>query len=143
MATFVLEDLQSAAEVWVFPRTMTDVGHLLAEDAVVCIRGRLDLREETPKLICMELRRPDLSQASASEALHLDLSPAALSDERVAQLKRLLVDHPGPSPVFLHLGSKCLRLAPEFHAQVTTGLLAELRVLLGPACLWNNRPASA
>ena len=47
MATFVLEDLQSAVEVWVFPRTMTDVGHLLADDAVVCVKGRLDLRDDT------------------------------------------------------------------------------------------------
>jgi len=143
MATFVLEDLQSAVEVWVFPRTMTDVGHLLADDSVICVKGRLDLREETAKLICMELKRPDLTRGDRAEPLHLDIQPAALSDDRVAQLKRLLVEHPGRSPVFLHLGSKCLRLAPEFAAEVTTGLLAELRVLLGPACLWNNRPSSA
>ena len=33
MATFVLEDLVSSIEVWVFPRTMTEVAHLLADDS--------------------------------------------------------------------------------------------------------------
>ena len=61
MATFVLEDLVSSIEVWVFPRTMTEVGHLLADDAVVCVKGRLDLREEPAKLVCMEIKRPELN----------------------------------------------------------------------------------
>ncbi|MDQ4089698.1 MAG: DNA polymerase III subunit alpha, partial [Actinomycetota bacterium] len=45
MATFVLEDLQSAIEVFVFPRTMLDYGALLSDDAVVCVKGRIDMRE--------------------------------------------------------------------------------------------------
>ena len=60
MATFVLEDLQSSIEVFVFPRTMTEMGYLLADDAVVCVKGRLDLRDDVPKLICSELKRPQL-----------------------------------------------------------------------------------
>ncbi len=60
MATFTLEDLEAAMEVWVFPRTMTDIGHLLADDAVVCVKGRLDVRDDEPKLICMDLKRPEL-----------------------------------------------------------------------------------
>ena len=61
MATFILEDLQSSIEVFVFPRTMTEVGYLLADDAVVCVKGRLDLRDDVPKVVCMELKRPQLS----------------------------------------------------------------------------------
>ncbi len=134
MATFTLEDLESAIEVWVFPRTMVEVGHLLADDAVVCLKGRLDLRDEQPKLICVELRKPDLNPAE-SAPLHLALPIHALTDERVASLKRLLTDHPGPAPVLLHVGAKCIRLASEFSVDTTRGLLAELRVLLGPSCL--------
>src|SRR5207302_8671008 len=65
MATFVLEDLQSAIEVWVFPRTMQEYGHLLADDAIICVKGRIDTRDEEPKLVCMELKRPDLSVEGA------------------------------------------------------------------------------
>ena len=134
MATFTLEDLEAALDVWLFPRTMTDFGHLLADDAVVCVRGRLDLREEEPKLICMELKRPELVTDDC-EPLHLVLPLHALTDDRLLRLKQLLGDHRGEAPVFLHVGSKIIRLAAEFNVNARAGLLAELRVLLGAACL--------
>ena len=133
MATFSLEDLVSSLEVWVFPRTMTEVAHLLADDSVVCVKGRLDLREEQPKLICMEIKRPELN--TRDEPLQIELPIHALTDERVESLKQLLSEHPGPSPVLLHVGAKCIRLASQWSVDTTRGLLAELRVLLGPACL--------
>jgi len=141
MATFTLEDLQATIEVWVFPRTMSEVGHLLVDDAVVCVRGRLDHRDEQAKLVCMELKRPELS--AEGEPLHLRVPANALSDERVEQLKKLLGEHPGGSPVYLHLDETCLRLAPAWCVDASNGLLAELRVLLGADCLWNRPLASA
>jgi DNA polymerase-3 subunit alpha len=140
MATFTLEDLVSSMEVWVFPRTMTDVAHLLGDDLVVCVKGRLDLRDEQPKLVCMEIKRPELS--ASDQPLHVDLPIHALTDERVESLKRLLSEHPGPSPVLLHVGAKCIRLASQWSVDCTRGLLAELRVLLGPACLRSGSEAT-
>ncbi|HWG73621.1 MAG TPA: DNA polymerase III subunit alpha [Acidimicrobiales bacterium] len=136
MATFVLEDLDASIDVWIFPRTMGDVSHLLADDAVVCIKGRLDLRDDTPKLVCLELTRPELSVDGAAP-LHLEVATHVLSNERVERLKTLLADHPGTSPVYLHLGNKVLRLGQDFSVDTTNGLVAELRVLLGASCLWN------
>jgi DNA polymerase-3 subunit alpha len=134
MSTFVLEDLQSSIEVWVFPRVMTEVGYLLADDAIVCVKGRLDLRDDQPKLICMEIKRPEL-RGDGAEPLHVNLPLHTLTDDKVESLKRLLTEHPGLSPVLLHVGSKCIRLAAQFQVETTRGLLAELRVLFGPACL--------
>jgi DNA polymerase-3 subunit alpha len=122
-------------EVWVFPRVMMDVGHLLADDSVVCVKGRLDLKEDQPKLICMELKRPELKLDGSIEPLNLELPLNALTDDRVESLKRLLSEHPGPSPVLLHVGAKCIRLASQFSVDTSKGLLGELRVLLGPSCL--------
>src|SRR4029453_12617996 len=51
MAVFTLEDLRASAEVMVFPRTMTEHGHKLADDAVVIVRGRVDARDDAPKLL--------------------------------------------------------------------------------------------
>ncbi len=142
MATFVLEDLQSSIEAWVFPRTMSEVGCLLADDAVVCVKGRLDNREDQAKLICMEVKRPALT-AKGVAALHLELPLHALSNDRVDHLRRILIDHPGTSPVFLHVGTKCIRLGLEHNVDTSNGLVAELRVLLGEGCLWNKRAPSA
>jgi hypothetical protein len=54
----------------------------------------------------------------------------------LAQLKHLLSEHPGESQVFLHVGERqVLRLPDDFNVEATTGLMAELRVLLGPSAL--------
>jgi DNA polymerase-3 subunit alpha len=131
MAVFTLEDLESAIEVMVFPRTMQEYGALLAEDAVVCIKGRLDLKEEPAKIMCLEVRRPDLSDGD-SLPVRIKLSPGALTEGMVGRLKGLLSDHPGDTPVFLHLEQTILRLPDEFRVDSRNGLFAELRVLLGP-----------
>jgi DNA polymerase-3 subunit alpha len=134
MATFVLEDLQSAIDVWVFPRTMQECGHLLADDAIICVKGRIDTRDDTPKLVCMEAKRPDLTLEGA-EPLQVALPLYAMTDDKMGALKRVLVDHPGESPVLVCLGEKVLRLPDEFNVDASNGLCAELRVLLGADCL--------
>jgi DNA polymerase III subunit alpha len=116
---------------------MTEVGHLLADDVVVCVKGRLDLRDEVPKLVCSELKHPQLT-ADGSEPLQVVVPVTALDDARVDRLRGVLREHPGPSPVYLHVGTKVVRLAQEFNVTMSPGLLAELRVLLGPACLWSG-----
>jgi len=130
MATFVLEDLQSAIEVFVFPRTMLDYGALLSDDAVVCVKGRIDLREEPAKIICMELKRPDLSP-DHSRPVRIKLDTSDLAGPTLSKLKVLLREHPGSQPVFVHLDSTILRLPDEFRVDAGNGLVAELRELLG------------
>ena len=111
MARFVLEDLQAAMEVFVFPRTMADFGALIENDAILVVRGRLDSREEEPKIVCMEVSRPLLERGE--EDLHVSLPLGVLTDATVGGLKEVLSGHPGPSSVLLHLGDKVLRLPPN------------------------------
>jgi DNA-directed DNA polymerase III PolC len=133
MAVFILEDLQSSVEIMVFPRTMQLYGHLLEDDAVVIVKGRVDSRDDQPKLMATELERFE-PVTDGAPPLHVNLSPAALSDTLLAQLKHLLSEHPGESQVFLHVGDRqVLRLPENFNVEASTGLMAELRVLLGPS----------
>jgi DNA polymerase-3 subunit alpha len=130
MARFVLEELQAAMEVFVFPRVMAEYGALLENDAVVVVRGRLDLREDQPKLVCMEIRRPIL-EASGVQELRIALPLGVLTDDTVGRLKSTLTGHPGECPVLLHVGEKVLRLPPEFNVDSRNGLVGELKMLLG------------
>jgi len=131
MATFVLEDLEAAMEVMVFPRTMHEYGPLLDDDAIVCVKGRIDLREEPAKIICLELKRPELAAVQHS-SLRVNLPANRVTGSLIEDLKKVLLEHSGPVPVFLHLGQKVLRLPDHFNVAADNGLLAELRVLLGP-----------
>ena len=56
-AQVVLEDLEGSIEVMFFPATYAQVALLIAEDAVVSIKGRTDAREDTVKLIASGSRR--------------------------------------------------------------------------------------
>lgn len=135
MAVFVLEDLQSSVEVMVFPKTMQNYGHLLEDDAIVILKGRVDTRDDQPKLMAMDLERFE-PVTDGAPPVHINLAASALSDDLLAALKSLLTDHSGESQVFLHIGERqVLRLPDDFNVSATTGLLAELRVLLGPEAI--------
>ena len=133
MARFVLEDLQAAMEVFVFPRTMADYGALIENDAIVVVKGRLDTREEEPKIVAMEVARPLLDRGE--QDLHITLPLGVLTDAKVDGLKEVLSGHPGPSPVLLHVGAKVLRLPPEFNVDCRNGVVGELKRLLGQAAV--------
>jgi DNA polymerase-3 subunit alpha len=135
MAVFQLEDLQSTVEVMVFPRTMTEHGHKLEDDAVVVVKARVDARDDQPKLICMEVE-PFEPMSGEAFPLRLKVAPAALSEAIIEELKALITRYPGDSPVFLHLGeNQVLRLPSAFTVDVQPALLAEVRVLLGPSSI--------
>jgi DNA polymerase-3 subunit alpha len=138
MATFVLEDLAAAIEVMVFPKTMLTYGELLTPDAIVTVRGRVDGRDETPKLMAMEVTRPEI-HIDSGPPIRLRVKTAALTDERVQRLREVLAANPGDSPVFLTLigpeKETDLRLGEEFRCDARNGLFAELRILFGTDCI--------
>jgi DNA polymerase-3 subunit alpha len=134
----VLEDLAATIEVMVFPKTMLQYGELLDADAIVVLKGRVDGRDDTPKLMAMEIARPEINMDGA-QPLTLRVKTGALTDERVQLLRDLLTSHPGESPVFVRLvgpdKETVLRLGEEFRCEARNGLYAELRVLFGADCI--------
>jgi len=138
MGTFVLEDLGAAIEVMVFPKTMTQYGELLDADAIVVMKARVDGRDDAPKLMAMEISRPEINLDGVLP-LTLRVKAPALTDERVTQLRELLRSHPGESPVFVRVvgpdKETVLRLGDEFRCDTRNGLYAELRVLFGGDCI--------
>ena len=130
MAVFVLEDLQAAIEVMVFPKVMAEQAGGLSDDAVVCVRGRLDTREDEPKLIAMEIQPVELVH-DGGPPVRINLGPGVATERTIGDLKRLLGEHPGESAVFVHVGETVVRLPHQFNVDATNGLVGELRVLLG------------
>ncbi|HMU79290.1 MAG TPA: DNA polymerase III subunit alpha [Microthrixaceae bacterium] len=131
MAVFVLEDLQGSVEVMVFPKTMAQIGHLLVEDAVVITTGRVDKRDETAKFIPRELELFE-PQVDEHPPLRLHLPPSRLDNATIDRLQELIGDFPGDSEVHILLGDKqVLRLSDDHLVDTRTGLIGELRALLG------------
>jgi DNA polymerase-3 subunit alpha len=135
MAVFTLEDLRSSVEVMVFPRTMQEQGHKLADDAVVIVKGRVDKRDDAPKLIAQNIDVLEVGDSDA-EPLRVRMPPQLLSQATVAHLKQILADHPGGAPVFLHLGERqVVRLPERWNVDTSNGLLGQLKVVLGAGAI--------
>ncbi len=81
-ASATLEDLDGAVEVLFFPNTYELVGQYIAEDAIVVVKGRVDRRDDQPRLMAMDLSIPDITsaddvQAGRAGAAAVALHPAA------------------------------------------------------------------
>ncbi len=135
-ALATLEDLEGAIEVMFFPAAYQQVGTLLAEDAVVVVRGRLDKRDDVPKLIGMELSLPDVSTV-ARGPVTVSLPATRCTAPLVERLKEVLATHPGTTEVHLELlnGERrtVLRLDDGLRVAATPALYGDLKALLGPA----------
>jgi DNA polymerase III subunit alpha len=130
MGVFTLEDLEAGIEVMVFPKTMLECNPVLSEDALVAVKGRLDTRDDIPKLIAMSVARLEISLDGGGPPLRLQL-PATVDEGRVADLKTVLLAYPGDSDVFVHFGRHVMRLPPMFRVTHAKELAAEILVLFG------------
>jgi DNA polymerase-3 subunit alpha len=133
-----LEDLAGGVEVLFFPNTYELVGQWIAEDAIVLVRGRVDRRDEQPRLIAMDLSMPDLTVANQTRPVVLALPANRCTPPLVEKLREVLASHPGQAEVHLKLvnGSRAtlLRLGPV-RVEPTTALMADLKALLGPTAV--------
>jgi len=142
MAVFTLEDLSDSLEVMVFPKTMAIWGHLLTEetnDQVVMVQGRVDKRDDLPKLVVDQVEMADLSAVAKAPPLRLKVGAHRCDQYLLNQLREVIISHRGEAEVFLHVDvgieEKVVRLADDFCVDTSNGLVGELRVLLGEAAV--------
>ena len=129
MAVFELEDLEGSIEVMVFPRAMAKFGHALRDDAVVVIKGRVKASDDERQMIANEVEIFEAPEQTA--AVKVRLNARALEQQRLEELKRVLLRHPGESDVLAVVGPQMVRL-DRFGVEPSPALMGELRVLLGP-----------
>jgi DNA polymerase-3 subunit alpha len=137
-ATATLEDLEGAIEVLFFPATYQQCALVLAEDAVVLVKGRLDRRDDSPKLIAMEVSVPDLS-VGGSGPFVVSMPVQRCVPPVVDRLREVLRTHPGLAEVHLKLcngpQTTVVRLDDKLRVKPSPALQADLKQLLGPACV--------
>lgn len=135
MAFVVIEDLEGSMEVVVFPTILQKHRELIVEDAVIKIKGRLDVKEDDVKLIAQDvLPLTDLKTAKR-QALYLRIGNDRLDKNLIAKLRKVLCDHPGDAEVFLRLQDgkelTTLRFSTDFQVASSGPVIGELTSLLG------------
>jgi DNA polymerase III subunit alpha len=147
-----LDDVEGQVEMLVFKADQAESATVIAPDAVVLVRGRIDHKERgETKLVVQEAERfePDgeeIARASAAasapaEPLKLKTDAATLeSPGFFDDLKAVLEHHRGEAPVYLAIvdgegGRREMRLGDEFRVRHCNGLLAELEPVLRATAL--------
>ncbi|MFF4649040.1 DNA polymerase III subunit alpha [Streptacidiphilus sp. ASG 303] len=137
-AIATVEDLAGSIDCMFFPASYQLVSTQLVEDAVVFVRGKLDKREDVPRLMGMELIVPDLSDAHADAPVVISIPMVKITPPLVSRLGEVLAHHKGNTEVRLRLEGrrKTTVLRLDRH-RVTSdpALFGDLKQLLGPSCL--------
>ncbi|WP_030542961.1 DNA polymerase III subunit alpha [Streptomyces albus] len=137
-AIATVEDLAGSLDCMFFPATYQLVSTQLVEDAVVFVKGRLDKREDVPRLVAMELMVPDLSEASANAPVTITIPTVRVTPPLVEKLGEVLTHHRGATEVRIKLqGARKTTVLRLDRHRVTAdpALFGDLKVLLGPSCL--------
>ncbi len=168
MAFVSLEDLTGSCEVIIFPKTYEQVHFLLKRDAVIVVRGKVDILEQQAKILAdrvlpleeaeevdplpylasavssngaADASAPASPAARTSGALHVRVDAAQLGEDGLHRLKEVLGRQPGDLPVLLHVrGSEreVVMSARDLRVAPSAELHAELEALLGTGAVWQD-----
>jgi DNA polymerase-3 subunit alpha len=100
MAILKLEDLEGVVEVLVFPRAYQKVYRFIQPNTVVMIKGIVNLREDTPKVIVNDLFPFDEIYKLIT-GMSINLS--GVRENIFESLKELLASSHGRVPIYLHI----------------------------------------
>ena len=137
-AIVTVEDLDGAVDVLFFSNAYANHGVNLVEDRIVAIRGRVDKREEQPRISALDLTLPDLKQIPTGP-LVISMEMSRCTPPVIDRMNEILRSHPGGREVHLRLvdGEKKTVLKLDEGLKVTSSpsLSADLKTVLGPDCL--------
>ena len=133
-----IEDLEGAVDILFFAATYQTHALNLIEDRVIVVRGRIDKREEVPRITALDMTIPDVTGAPTGP-LVISMDANRVTPPLVDRMKEILRSHPGPREVHLKLddGTKGLVMKIDDDLRVTASpsLSADLKSVLGPDCL--------
>jgi DNA polymerase-3 subunit alpha len=133
MAILKLEDLEGVVEALVFPVAFQKVSRYILPNTVVLIKGRLNLKEDTPKIIVNDLF-PIEEVYKLITAVNIDLS--GIRENLFESLKELLISSSGRIPVYLHLNTPAkskvqLVVGEGLYVAPSEKLIQDIESLLG------------
>ena len=137
-AIVTIEDLEGSIEVMMFSSAYQLAAHLLTNDAIILMKGRLRRRDDRVELSGSDVSVPDLTQGPSGPVV-ITMPINRCTPPVVDQLRDVLKSHPGMTEVQLRLQASqkttVMRIGDRFRVTPTSSLMADLKALLGPSCL--------
>ncbi len=136
MAFVTLEDLDGACEIVVFSDIYEKVQSLLIEDQTIFLKGRINLREDIASVIATDIFPLEEATKKLTRVLTIDLSTPGLDKKILEQVRQILLDHRGSTPVYLTFqdakGKKTIMSSGEsFRVNSSEELFEQVKGVLG------------
>ncbi len=136
MAIVGLEDLSGTVEVLVFPSTFSKCGNLAKPDTIVFVKGRVNLREEEPKIVADDMTPLDSVKSKYTKAILISLVTTGLEKSVLQNLKEILIRYPGSVPVMLNFATPegervKIAIAKNMLVEPHEGLVKDIEKLFG------------
>ena len=133
MAILKLEDLTGSVELLVFPRAFQKVSRYIQPNSVVLVRGTLNLKEDTPKILVNDLFAFEEIYKLIT-AMSINLS--GLRENVFESLKGALAASRGNIPIYLNLDTPAkakvqLVVGENFYVAPSEKLIKDIEDLLG------------
>ena len=133
-AIATIEDLSGSVDVLFFPRSYESIQTYLAQDIIVQIEGKVNVREEGMTIYGQSMTLLDLS-GGADLPLDLRLPAARCTPELLTDLRGVLESYPGGSPVRLHLTepgrTTIVELDPKLRVEQTSAFFSHIKAVVG------------
>jgi len=136
MAVISLEDLDNFVEVLVFPRSYRKAPELIKEDNLVYIHGRLNLREEEPKIVAEDIIPLEKVKEKFTRSVLIRMTTTGLEERMMKKVKTVISKFRGKTPVFIDFispeGRKVrLSTSKELFVYPTDELISDLEGVVG------------
>jgi DNA polymerase-3 subunit alpha len=136
MAFVTLEDLNGMVEVIIFSDLYRSSTLLLKSEDPLFIKGRVDVAEESVKVIASEVFPFSQAVSKLATRVHLQVRSEGLGREDLVAIREILQDCRGDCPVYLHLilaenREAVIALGEEWKLSSSDQLARRMRDLLG------------
>jgi DNA polymerase-3 subunit alpha len=136
MAFVTLEDLNGVVEVIIFSELYKSSTLFLKGEDPIFIKGRVDVGEESIKVIASEVFPFEQAVSKLTARVHLQVRSEGLGRQDLIAIKEILQDCRGNCPVYLHLvlpekREAVIVLGEEWKLNSSDQLVHRMRDLLG------------
>jgi len=140
-AIAMVEDLDAGVEVLLFPNTYEIHGSELAEDLVVAVKGRVQKRESSVSIVCMEISVVDVRDRDLGDnpPVVLTLAPQQVTVGLLKDFEQIAASYPGQSVLHIRLTGnaqeKPALLRVPLRVEPSSAFVSEVKTLFGRECI--------
>lgn len=133
-AIATIEDLSGSVEVLFFPRTYETIQTHLAQDVIVQVEGRVNVRDEGMSIYGQSMTLVD-AREDCDTPIDVELPVARCTPSLLRELKDVLESFPGASPVRLRIRetgrTTLVELDPKLRVSQSSAFFSQIKAVVG------------